>query len=91
MRGLERSGNHASAATSASSWALVRVHAAIAGRRQPGFRPARGGGERLRAGGGGGAVAAGLIGGALIGGLIAAAATSPYYGYGYPAYYGYPG
>jgi hypothetical protein len=36
---------------------------------------------------GGAALAAGVIGGAA----IAAAATSPYYGYGYPAYgYGYP-
>ena len=39
----------------------------------------RGGGWRH----GGGALAAGFIGGAVLGGL-AAAATAPYYGYGYP-------
>src|SRR3954447_15114835 len=35
----------------------------------------------------GGAIAAGAIAGGILG--LAAAASTPYYGYGYPAYYGY--
>src|SRR6185436_4187097 len=35
----------------------------------------------------GAAIAAGAIAGGILG--LAAAASTPYYGYGYPAYYGY--